>query len=44
MHSSVHQTETRIFFALLQLVVMIMAARLAGSIAQHPSRSRAVGE
>lgn len=44
MHSSVHQTETLLFFTLLQLVIIILAARLAGSIAERASQSRAVGE
>lgn len=44
MQSSVHQTEALLFFTLLQLVVIILAARLAGEIAVRISQSRAVGE
>ena len=32
MHSSVHQTETLLFNILLQLIVMIAAARLANQL------------
>lgn len=44
MHSSLHQTETLLFFTLLQLVIIILAARLVGRIAERASQSRAVGE
>ena len=44
MQSSVHQTEALLFFTLLQLVVIVLAARLAGEIAVRISQSRAVGE
>ena len=43
-HSSVHQTEILLFFTLLQLVIIILAARAAGFIAERTSQSRAVGE
>ncbi|HWH49053.1 MAG TPA: cation:proton antiporter [Burkholderiales bacterium] len=44
MQSSVHQTEALLFFTLLQLVVIVLTARLAGEIAVRISQSRAVGE
>jgi len=44
MQSSVHQTESLLFFTLLQLVIIILAARLAGAVAERASQSRAVGE
>ena len=44
MQSAVHQTETLLFFTLLQLVIIILAARLFGEIAVRCSQSRAVGE
>lgn len=44
MQSTVHQTEALLFFTLLQLVVIILAARLAGEFAVRISQSRAVGE
>ena len=44
MQTSVHQTEALLFFTLLQLVVIVLAARLAGEIAVRISQSRAVGE
>ncbi len=44
MQSSVHQTESLLFFTLLQLAIVILAARLAGTIAGRFSQSRAVGE
>ena len=44
MQSSVHQTEMLLFFTLLQLAVIIVAARLAGEIAVRLAQSRAVGE
>jgi Kef-type K+ transport system membrane component KefB len=44
MQSSVHQTEVLLFFTLLQLSVIVVAARLAGEIAVRLSQSRAVGE
>lgn len=44
MQSSVHQTEALLYFTLLQLVIIILAARLAGTIAERASQSRAVGE
>jgi Kef-type K+ transport system membrane component KefB len=44
MQSSVHQTETLLFFTLLQLVLIILAARLAGAVAERFSQSRVVAE
>ncbi|WP_295582704.1 cation:proton antiporter [uncultured Lamprocystis sp.] len=41
---AVHQTETLLFFTLLQLTVIILAARLGGGIAQRLGQSPAVGE
>lgn len=42
--SSVHQSETLLIFVLLQLVVIIVAARSAGNIARNLGQPRAVGE
>ena len=44
MQSTVHQTEVLLFFTLLQLSVIVVAARFAGEIAARASQSRAVGE
>ncbi len=44
MQTSIHQTEALLFFTLLQLVVIVLTARLAGEIAVRISQSRAVGE
>jgi Kef-type K+ transport system membrane component KefB len=44
MQSTVHQTELLLFFTLLQLSVIVIAARLAGEIAVRLSQSRVVGE
>jgi Kef-type K+ transport system membrane component KefB len=44
MQSTVHQTELLLFFTLLQLSLIVIAARLAGEIAVRVSQSRAVGE
>jgi len=44
MHSSVHHTEAVLFFTLLQLVVIVLAARIAGEIAVRIAQSRAVAE
>ena len=44
MQSTVHQTEVLLFFTLLQLAVIVVAARFAGEIAVRLSQSRAVGE
>ena len=44
MQSTVHQTELLLFFTLLQLAVIVVAARLAGELAVRLSQSRAVGE
>ncbi len=41
---AVHQTELLLFFTLLQLTVIILAARLGGGIAQRLGQSPAVGE
>jgi Kef-type K+ transport system membrane component KefB len=42
--SSVHATEQLLFFTLLQLVVIILAARLGGLIAKRCGQAVAVGE
>ena len=39
-----HQLETLLFFTLGQLMVIIVAARLMGSLAQRLAQPRAVGE
>jgi Kef-type K+ transport system membrane component KefB len=44
MQSTVHQTELLLFFTLLQLSLIVVAARLAGEVAVRVSQSRAVGE
>ena len=44
MQSTVHQTELLLFFTLLQLSVIVIAARLAGEIAVRLAQSRVVGE
>jgi len=44
MQTTVHQTEMLLFFTLLQLAVIVLAARAAGEIAVRLSQSRAVGE
>ena len=41
---AVHQTEAMLFFTLLQLVVIVLAARLGGIVAQRVGQSPAVGE
>lgn len=40
----VHQTEALLFFTLLQLTVIILAARLGGEVAHRIGQSPAVGE
>jgi Kef-type K+ transport system membrane component KefB len=42
--SAVHQNEALLFFTLLQLVVIVIMARVGGEIATRVSQSRAVGE
>ncbi|CAN5408745.1 hypothetical protein BH09PSE6_BH09PSE6_09050 [soil metagenome] len=42
--SATHATETLLFFTLLQLAVIVLAARLGGVIAQRVGQSTAVGE
>jgi Kef-type K+ transport system membrane component KefB len=42
--SSVHATEQLLFFTLLQLVVIVLAARLGGLIAKRCGQAVAVGE
>ncbi len=42
--SSVHGTETLLFFTLLQICLIILAARLAGHAARRLGQPRAVGE
>jgi len=41
---AVHQTEALLFFTLLQLTVIVLAARLGGDLAQRIGQSPAVGE
>lgn len=41
---AVHQTEAMLFFTLLQLTVIVLAARLGGVLAQRAGQSPAVGE
>ncbi len=41
---AVHQTEALLFFTLLQLVLIILAARLGGQVAHRIGQSPAVGE
>lgn len=42
--NSTQQLETTLFYVLLQLIVIIIAARVAGHIARHFGQPRAVGE
>jgi Kef-type K+ transport system membrane component KefB len=42
--ASVHKTELLLFFTLLQLAIIILAARLSGNLAIRWSNSRVVGE
>lgn len=42
--TSVHQAETVLFFILLQLIVILAAARLAGEAARRLGQPRVVGE
>src|SRR5215470_12026048 len=42
--SSVHRAELLVFFALVQLSVIVLAARLFGSLSARLGNSRAVGE
>ena len=41
---AVHQTEALLFFTLLQLTLIVLAARLGGELAQRVGQSPAVGE
>ncbi len=41
---AVHQTEALLFFTLLQLTLIVLAARLGGVLAQRVGQSPAVGE
>jgi len=41
---AVHQTEAMLFFTLLQLTIIVLAARLGGVLAQRVGQSPAVGE
>jgi Kef-type K+ transport system membrane component KefB len=41
---AVHQTEALLFFTLLQLTLIVLAARLGGELAQRIGQSPAVGE
>jgi len=42
--SSVHATEALLFFTLLQLAVIVLAARLGGALAQRVGQAAVVGE
>jgi Kef-type K+ transport system membrane component KefB len=42
--SAVHQNETLLYFVLLQLIVIVVAGRLGGSLARRVGQSPAVGE
>ncbi|MDE2401429.1 MAG: cation:proton antiporter [Burkholderiales bacterium] len=42
--SAVHQSEMLLYFVLLQLIVIVMAARLGGHLANRMGQSPAVGE
>jgi Kef-type K+ transport system membrane component KefB len=42
--SSVHAAENLLFFTLLQLVIILLAARLGGSLARRLGQARVVGE
>ncbi|GAA0525781.1 Kef-type K+ transport system membrane component KefB [Rhizomicrobium palustre] len=44
MHSSVHATENLLFLTLLQLIVMVLAARLGNNLARRFGQPGAVGE
>ena len=44
MHSSVHATENLLFLTLLQLIVMVLAARAGNNIARRFGQPGAVGE
>src|SRR5262245_12717492 len=43
-HGSVHTTEALLFFTLLQLAVIVLAARLGGALALRCGQSAVVGE
>ena len=43
-HIATHQTESLLFFTLLQLTVIVLAARVGGEIALRIGQSAAVGE
>ncbi len=43
-HSAIHHTELLLFFTLLQLSFIVLAARLGSAIAARVGQSRAVGE
>lgn len=44
MSSSVHETELTLYFVLLQIIVILAAARVAGRVAQWLGQPRVVGE
>lgn len=44
MHSSVHATENLLFFTLLQLIVMILAARLGNQLLRRLGQPGVIGE
>ncbi len=43
-HIAAHQTEALLFFTLLQLTVIVLAARIGGEIARRSGQSAVVGE
>ncbi|HUN92626.1 MAG TPA: cation:proton antiporter [Burkholderiaceae bacterium] len=44
MQRSAHDTESLVFFILLQLTLIVLSSRLAGNVARRIRQSRAVGE
>ncbi len=42
--TAVHQTETLLYFTLLQLTVIVLAGRVGGAVARRTGQSPAVGE
>ena len=44
MSTSVHSSELLLFFTLLQLTLIVLAARLCGNLSVRFGNSRAVGE
>lgn len=44
MQGSIHQSENLLFFVLLQLIVIVLVARIGGNLARRVGQPRAVGE